>query len=310
MLALLAVQAGRPAGALGQEAVHYVSAADGIELEATLTRPNVDGPVPAVVLLSIAGTTPLVERLVSEGFAVLTPQRRGFSEVEPLLRATYDDLAEDVVSALAFLEGLEDIDGSALTVIAQADDAPPAVLALAGRGGSIPLVLLAPPAFPGVETFRMEQRFAAERARWSSEAIDALDDYVVQIAEIALGPGLPYAREYRLNNLRAASPVQLPRSAAFPGDEQQMHFFASPFWKSRLAFDPGSAIGALESPLLVLMGAEDANTPVERYVEVMRDHLAEAPSDDVSVRLVDGRTRHTFTTSSVDIITRWLAERR
>jgi hypothetical protein len=307
---LLAAEACLPAGALGQAPVQYASTVDGIELEATLTRPHVDGSVPGVVLLSIAGTTPLVERLVSEGFAVLTPQRRGFSEVEPLLRATYHDLAEDVVSALAFLEGRQDIDGSALAVIAQADDAPPAVLALVEGGVSIPLVRLAPPAFPGVETFRMEQRFAAERARWSSEDIDALDDYVVQIAEIALGPGLPYAREYRLNNLRAASPVQLPRSAAFPGDEEQMHFFASPFWQSRLAFDPESAMSALETPALVLIGSEDVNTPIERYLDAMRDHLAEAPSDDATVRLVDGRTRHTFTTSSIDIITRWLAERR
>ena len=44
-----------------------------------------------------------VDRLVDEGYAVLTPALRGFVSVEPLLRATYADLAGDARQAFEAL---------------------------------------------------------------------------------------------------------------------------------------------------------------------------------------------------------------
>jgi pimeloyl-ACP methyl ester carboxylesterase len=305
-----------PPGAVGQasagsagEAVEYVSAVDGTGLQATLTLPASEGIHPGVVLLSIAGTSDVVERLVRRGYAVLTPVRRGFVDVEPLLQATYQDLAADVRAGLDYLAGRPEVDQEALAVVAQADDAPPAMLAASAPEATVPLVLMAPPVFTGVENFRMEQRFAAERARWGAAEVAALERYVDQIAEIALDNAPPYVREYRLQNLRAASPVQLPRSAAFPQDEGQMHFFASPLWHDRLAFDPRLAFGRLRSPVLVVVGSEDANTPTEAYLAAARGGLAESATTDAAVCLLPGRTRHAFTESSIGIIAAWLDAR-
>ena len=76
----------------------------------------------------VAGIDPLVERLNSEGVAVLAPTRRGFVAVEPLLRATYDDLAGDVAAAVVYLDERDDIDAASLAVVAQADDAASAMI--------------------------------------------------------------------------------------------------------------------------------------------------------------------------------------
>ena len=308
---MLAVTMGAlaPRALQAQEVVDFASAGDGVALDAVLTLPETDGPVPAVVLLSIAGTAPLVERLVAEGFAVFAPERRGFVDVEPLLRATYELLAQDVLGALRYLSRHPRIDAGSLAVVAQADDAPPATLAMLGPDGGVPLVMLAPPAFPGDEEFRREQRAAAQRERWPASEIEALDAYLDRIVEIALSGNPPYVREYQLNNVRAVSPVQLPRNAAFPADEDQMHFFASPLWHDRLAFDPAEAIATLDAPTLVLIGSDDADTRTDEYVEAMRGYLAAAPSTEATVRILPGRTRHTFSEAGVDAITGWLRAR-
>lgn len=291
------------------EQVGYSNATDATALGASLSLPAGDGPHPAVVVLSIAGTGPLVDRLVAGGYAVLQPVRRGFVDVEPMLAATYDDLAADVAAALAYLESRGDIDAGRVGVIAQADDAPPAILAAAASEAVVPLVLLAPPAFSGVEMFRMEQRWLAERDGARPDELVALDDYVGRIAEIALEATTPSVREHRLQSLRAGSAVQLPRNAAIPADALQAHFFASPLWHDRLAFEPEAALARVHTSVLALIGMDDPNTPLEAYLAALRRGLAGAPTHDTTVCLLPGRTRHAFTDESLDAIGTWLAAR-
>jgi dienelactone hydrolase len=280
-----------------------------MRLDASLVLPSGPGPHPGVVVLSIAGTEPLVDRLVDRGYAVLTPVRRGFVDVEPLLRATFTDLAGDVRAALEHLASRPEVDADALALVAQADDAPPALMATVTSSQPAPLVLLAPPALPGVESFRRNQRWLARRAGAGADELEALDRYVDGIAEVALEESAPYVREYRLQGLRAGSDVELPRNAAFPADERQAHFFASPLWHDRLAFDPEAVFSRLSSPVLVLIGEDDANTPVEDYLAEIRRGLAHASEEDAATCIVPGRTRHAFTDDAVAAVVEWLAAR-
>jgi uncharacterized protein len=286
--------------------VRYVNPRDGTELTATLSRPEGPGPHPGVVLLSVAGTEPAVERLVDEGYAVLAPELRGFVTVEPLLRATFEDLAGDVAAAVAYLRSLASVDGDAVALVAQGDNTPQAMVFAAGSEPAVPLLLMAPPAFPGAETFRMEQRWVAGNQGAGTAELEALDAYVREIAETVLGTPTPVDRLYRLEALRARSRVELPRNASFPADERQMRFFASRLWHDRLAFEPGSALAALTGPVLVLIGTEDPNTPMDDYVAALERGLAAADTDDVRVHRVPGRTRHTFSPAALDEIVVWL----
>lgn len=291
------------------EQVSYWNVHDSTLLSASLAVPPGAGPHPGVVVLSIAGTEPLVDDLVGDGYAVLTPVRRGFVAVEPLLRATYSDLAADALAALGYLGSRTDVDEEELGLVAQADDTPPAMLAAAAAEASLPLVLLAPPALPGTETFRREQRWVAEGSGAGRTDLEALDRYAGRIAEIVLGESTPYLRESRLRSLREESSVQLPRNAAFPSDERQMHFFASPLWRDRLAFEPEAALARLRWPVLVLIGVEDPNTPLDAYLPAVRRGLSEAGTPDATACLLPGRTRHTFTEAGVAAVAEWLGER-
>ncbi|MDZ7779997.1 MAG: hypothetical protein U5R14_08725 [Gemmatimonadota bacterium] len=289
------------------ERVSYVNPRDGTELSAGLTVPPGQGPHPAVVLTSVAGTDPAIERLVAEGYAVLTPELRGFAAVEPLLRATFSDLARDLAAAFTYLSSLAVIDADALALVAQGDNAPPAMLHAVDAERAIPLVLMAPPAYPGVEAFRLEQRWIAERQGADPSDIEALDAYVREIADVALNVEGPYERRSRLEGVRARSSVELPRNASFPADERQMRFFASRFWHDKLAFDPGSTLARLRSPALVLIGTEDPNTRLEDYLEVVRQGLASAETADGTVCVVPGRTRHVFSDAALEILVTWLS---
>lgn len=280
-----------------------------MELTAALVLPEGPGPYPGVVLLSVAGTDLAVERLVGVGYAVLAPELRGFVTVEPLLRATFEDLAGDVSAAVAYLGRLASVDGDALALVAQGDNTPPAMLSAAGSDPAVPIVLMAPPAFPGVETFRMEQRWIAGSQGAGPVELEALDAYVREIAETVLSARTPSERLYRLEALRARSRVELPRNASFPADEHQMRFFASRHWHDRLAFEPEAALAALTGPVLVLIGTEDPNTPLDDYVAVLERGLAASDTDDVSVRAIPGRTRHIFSTAALDEIVVWLVRR-
>jgi uncharacterized protein len=240
---------------------------------------------------------------------VLIPMRRGFVAVEPLLRATYADLAADAQAAVDYLGARPEVDGGALGIIAQADDAPPAMLAAIASTESIPLVLLAPPGFPGREVFRIEQRGIAESMGVRAQDLDALDRYVEELADIVLSDGSPARRTYLLPVLMASSDVRLPYNAAFPNDESQVHFFASPLWHDRMAFDPEAVLARLRSPALVLIGSEDPNTPWDAYLEGMRRGLTASGSPDATVRPIEGRTRHTFSREALTVIAAWLGER-
>ena len=304
--------AGLPRG----EAVMYLNPTDSVHLTATLFLPpgGREGSAgqerrPGVVLLSVAWTDPVVERLTNLGFAVLTPDRRGFVAVEPLLRATYRDLAADARAALEYLRSHPDVDGGAMALMAQADDAPPAILASAEMGGGVPLVILAPPGFPGREVFRLEQRGAAERDGYGPQALEALDRYLEDIADAILEESTPFLRALRLRAVMADSDVRLPFNAALPNNQDQTHHLSSSIWHDRFAFQPEEALATLEAPVLILIGNEDPNTPILAYLEAIRRGLAEAPSTDSTLCLLPGRTRHSFTEAGVAVIADWLVER-
>jgi hypothetical protein len=288
------------------EPVFYRNAQDSTYLTATLALPAGPGPHPGVVLLSIAGTDPLVDHLAGRGYAVLSPARRGFVSVEPLLRATYADLAGDARAAVDYLGARPEIDEAALGLIGQADDAPAAMLAADASADPIPLVLLAPPGFPGREVFRLEQLGLAEGRGVAMEELVALERHVDEIASIVLNEDSPAQRASRLQLLMATSDVGLPYNAAFPNDEGQARFLASPLWHDRMAFDPEAVLAGLHAPVLVLIGTEDPNTPMEAYLAAMRRGLSGAPTTDSAVCRIDGRTRHSFTGEAVETIARWL----
>jgi pimeloyl-ACP methyl ester carboxylesterase len=208
-----------------------------------------------------------------------------------------------------YLRARPEVEDALVGLIGQADDGPPAMMAAATSQEPVPLVLLAPPGFPGRQVFRLEQLGAAEREGASGQTLVQLDRFVDQIADVVLREPTPELRAYRLQSVILSSPVSLPYSAAFPNDERQVHFFASPLWHDRMDFDPERALARIASPVLVLIGTEDPNTPMEAYLAGVRRGLAASGSSDAIACRIEGRVRHSFTPATVETVVDWLEGR-
>jgi hypothetical protein len=117
-------------------------------------------------------------------------------------------------------------------------------------------------------------------------------------------------KEFRLEQLIGSSALQLPYNAAFPTGADQPHFFASPLWHDRLALEPEKVLARLHSPVLVLVGVEDMDTPADDYVAVVRRGLAGAATAEASVCLLQERTRHFFSAETVRMVATWFEQDR
>ena len=292
------------------EAVTYQNPEDGTLLSATITLPAGEGPFPGVVLLSLAGADDLVEELRRRGSVVLRPERRGMRTIEHLLRATFQHLANDVQAAASYLRSRAEVDPELVGVIGQGAETTAVVMAAAAEPVPAFLVLLSATGLPGPETFRIEQLSLAAQRGANRAALDDLDAYLEEFVDIVLSDTSAGFREVLLRGLIAESDVQLPRGAAFPPNPQdQVRFFASPWWRDQLSFQPDQVLARLRSPVLVLMGVEDPMHPYEEHLRAIRSSLEEAPTEDATVCLLPGRTRHSFPPEVVGVIGEWLGDR-
>jgi len=304
-----ALHAQAPAAARS-EIVTYQNPVDGLPLSAQLFLPPGEGPFSGVVLLTLAGAGELIERLTDLGWAVLMSERRGIATIEHLLRASFDDLAIDVRAGADYLRRRPEVDATRVGLIAQGGETMAALLAAVEPPLPAFVVLLSTTGLPGDQSFRIEQRQIALYRNYDTEALAALDDFVVQLTEMVIAEPSLGLRASRMRPMLEGSDVRLPRSASFPPNpEDQVRFFASRWWRDLFLFRPDLALAKLAVPTLVVMGDQDPITPYQEHLPAIAQRLAEAPTQDATACLVTGLVRHSITPPILAVLERWLGDR-
>lgn len=317
LLAFAGAAAALPTPSLSQdrapftaEQVTYPSSEAGLLLAGALTLPQGPGPFPGVVVLSLAGTDDLIDALVGAGYAVLVHERRHFLSPAVLLGDTYQDLANDALSAIEYLAARPEVDSAAVGLLGQGEDSPPATLAAAGPSPPAFVMLMSPRGLPGPETFRIEQLSLAESQGYSPARVSALDEYIDGLTRIVLTERTPEARAFRLYSLVNDAEIQLPFNAGLPTSPvEQVDFFISPLWVDRLSFQPDQAFARIDRPVLVLMGLDDPATPPVLHLPPIRRSLEAAPTEDVTVCVIAERTAHSFAPDALAVLRDWLLHR-
>jgi dienelactone hydrolase len=276
-----------------------VPASDGVTLAGTLIRPDVPGPLPAVVLLGGSSwrergsVRPDATVFASFGMAVLIYDKRGYGEsggengsgVDPTV--PFARTADDALAAVTVLRQRDDVVASQVGLAGRSRGGWFAPLAASrvtpGRDDVAFLLLFVAPAVSPAEqetTRRLNELRdggASEEAR--AAAAEALrlgwhygesgagwDDYAAA-RSAAVAAGVDEAL------LEAAEPAEADPDA----------------WswvRLNMAYDPVPALERVSVPVLALFGGADSNVTPEQNLGPMRAALERAGNDDVELVVV------------------------
>ena len=228
--------------------------ASGFNLAATISRPqsSTANRLPALVLVGGPGRQDrdetlygvpmfghLAGALADAGYIVVRYDKRGVGQSGGRQEhAGLQEYAEDVVGIVAWLRKRKDVDSNRIAVLTHAEGSAVG-LSAAGREKRIrALGLLSAPGLTGREVVLDQQQRALARGN---------DSEVDRRAKIAL-------------QQRVIDAVVTGKGwETLPPDVRRQA--DSPWFKSWLLFDPGSAIKKVKQPVLVLHGALDLQVP-------------------------------------------------
>ena len=289
--------------------------AERVKLAGTLTLPRGAGPFPAVLLLSGSGPHDrdcrggghemfrvIADHLARAGIASLRVDDRGVGHSTGRLgEATLDELAEDALAAVRFLQDQDRIDPARVGLLGHSEGgtvAPLAVQRYARDGKPAAFVIiLGGTGLPGDQVLLLQRR-TRRTARGDSPAqIEAdldLDARVIDLVKRGLD-----AKAVRARILRQESPmlaaVESGRGTRLdtPQFDAYVASLSSPAMRAFLAYDPAPALRSLDVPVLVLHGELDLNVPAEPNLDAMELALRGAGNSDVTVHRLD-RINHYF----------------
>lgn len=232
----------------------------------------------------------IAEHLAAAGVATLRLDDRGVGEsTGPAARAsTTADRVEDMRAALRWLQGTDLGRFSRIGLLGHSEGAN--ISARLGAGGEAVdfLILLGAPALPGREVW-VDQQLAGFRAAVGTEDAALLEDVAahLQRAVDLSVEGAP-AEAMRDNTIALFALAGIDTA-----DEEGQKLLAGftgrmsdPWMRHFLADDPGVALGALATPLLVVYGSHDRLTSTRANGPPLVAALAAAGNADFTLRVL------------------------
>lgn len=281
-----------------------------VTLAGTLTLPEGDGRVPAVLLITgsgaqdrneeILGHKPfllLADRLTRAGFAVLRVDDRGVGgSTGSDADATFDDLAGDVGAGLDLLAAHPRVDAGAMGLLGHSQGGYLAPFVAAQRDDVAFAILMAGPAVDGFATLEVQNELLIARSlRAQGATQEAIDAAVAgQLAFLRELRGLLEAED--LDGVRAL--VRARVEAEVPVEQRasedefeafvaaQQEGVVAPAFRAFLAFDPRPYLEQLAVPVLAFFGSLDFQVDAAQSEGPMREALAGNP--DATVLVFEG----------------------
>ena len=311
-----------------------------LTLAGTLTLPEGPGPFAAVVMStgsgpqdrdeSLAGHRPflvLADALTRAGYAVLRTDDRGVGgSGGDYSRATYEELAADVLAGVTYLAARPEVDPARIGLFGHSEGGYLAPLAARGAAGAVAFtVLMAGPAVSGEEVLVRQNELLLAQAGSAPEEVEAQVAFLREL--VALLRAEDYDRAGELARARVGEQAMALPPEQRPVPEQvdaQVAGLISPVVRALVTYDPAPALAELSVPVLAFYGGTDLQVPAEqsepRAVELLSgnpdatvltlpglNHLMQ-PSGSGSPAEYAG-IETTVAPEVLDLITGWLQER-
>jgi pimeloyl-ACP methyl ester carboxylesterase len=242
-------------------------ASQDVLLDGTIAFPDAPGRHCGLVLIGGSGPSDrhndgffdaLSEQLVAAGLVTLTYDKRGVGKSTGRWEsATTDELAADAQAALATLQAHRHTASDAVGVMGHSEGGWVALRLCAHRPTMAHVILNSCPGVPFIES----EVFALVSAGTSPQSAARVGVLLRELARAAsAGADLEYAQAL-LAAVRTEPWFAPARASGFDIDAtawRQLHVWGE--------YDPGDDLSRLTVPTLVILGAEDPLTPVEKSV--------------------------------------------
>ena len=260
------------------ENVTFSNQGAGITLAGTLTKPQGDGPFPAVVLLTGSGAQDRDETILDHkpfavwadaltrrGVAVLRYDDRGVGgSGGGSANETTADFATDARAAMDYLRARPEIDGDRIGLIGHSEGGTAALIAASQDAQPAFIVTIAGPAVSG-EAILTEQagQIVLASGGTAAQADQARAQQGRLMAAVAdnHADGAATARAVEAEVVELGGTADQARSTAA--------VMASGWYRSLVAYDPEAPIQSYQGPMLALYGERDRNVPSAQNAPVV-----------------------------------------
>ena len=260
--------------------VTYKNSKVDIDLAATLTIPEGNGPFPAVLLMAgsgphdrdetIMGHKPflvLADHLTRKGIVVLRADKRGCGKSGgDYASAVMSDFASDADAGVAYLKTRPEVDPKLIGLIGHSEGGVEAPMAAASNPDVAFVVMMAGMGVPASELLPMQASLIDKSLGKSPEEIEK--DLATQ-REIFSIVTKDKDDATLQKDLRAALTGKVPD----PQIDMQIKAVTSPWFRDLLVYDPAPTLTRLTCPVLVLNGEKDLQVPPSQNLPPIRKAL-------------------------------------
>jgi uncharacterized protein len=258
----------------------------------TLTRPNIEGKCPAVVLIHGSGPHTrdeiigphqvfrlLADYLSRQGFAILRYDKRGVAYSDGhYASATSLDFADDAEAAFNFLNSRPDIDANNIGLLGHSEGGMIAQVVASRLPQTAFVIMLAAPGLPAKDTLAAQIVAFCKAQGLNQEHIN----HEVRLAKktyaiIRREPDNKLAAEQILA-LRKGHPNDEIYRAAMDASVQAM---TGPWFRYFLRHNPRRYLRAINCPVLALNGDKDMQVIADENLSSIKDCLSHNPNASI-----------------------------
>lgn len=260
-----------------EEVVYHNTDAD-VQLAATLTVPEGDGPFPAVVLLTGSGPQNRDEQLLGHkpflviadfltlnGIAVLRADDRGVAgSTGNFASATTADFARDGLAGIEYLKSRREVNSQAIGFIGHSEGGMMAPIAAAESGDVAFIVLLAGPGANLGDVVTYQRIRMAGQAGVPGEALKAQEAFLLAANHVA-AKDIP-AHEARQEIMQLYSTLPEAEKSLLNWNNERVDALAGQltenWWRFALRYNPEETLQRVNVPVLALLAEKDTQVPV------------------------------------------------
>ena len=259
-----------------------------VQLAGTLTSPAIQGPHPAVILVHASGAEdreyllPFARFLIRRGVAVLGYDKRGVGgSTGDWNKASFDDLAGDVVAAFEYLKTRSDIQAGRIGVLGWSQAGWVMPLAAMRAKDLAFLISISGAGVSGAETTidqaRNEMAASGMRPAMIEQVVELM---TLQYNYLRTGQGW---EQYAATREKLATRMGGNPPESFPSSQDHPYL---QFIRPLILYDPAPALRQLRLPVLAFFGELDNNILPEKNRAAWKTALEVGRHPDYTLRIL------------------------